>query len=104
VPSAFGAGRLGDVETPSPTQIEGYRMAMLDLSRVSKAAIDAGVAERQVRLAERTAELLALAAEEALAAIQLNAERRAEFVRVFAESLRRLEDQPPAGLHVGTVG
>jgi hypothetical protein len=76
---------------------QGFRLAVLDLAKVSKAAIDAGVAEKLVQITERMSEQIVLAAEEALAAIQLDAEQRTIFAQRLAEALRRLEGQPIEG-------
>jgi hypothetical protein len=75
-----------------------YERAVEQLSRVSKTAIDAGVAVRQVELEERLAERLASAAESALVAwakgagVELTAESRTAFARSYARSLALLED------------
>jgi hypothetical protein len=75
-----------------------YERAVEQLSRVSKTAIDAGVAVRQVELEERLAERLASAAESALVAwakgagVELTAESRTAFARSYARSLAMLED------------
>lgn len=82
---ALATGGEGE---PTATMREGYRAALMDFARVSKLAIDAGVADQL--LADRVAEQIALAAEEALATITLDRTERAEFVTVFAKGLARL--------------
>jgi hypothetical protein len=79
---------------PTTTQVEGYRLAVLDLSRVSKAAIDGGAADALVELGGRIAERISLAFEEALAGIKLDLEQRADVVRAFSHALVRLEGEP----------
>lgn len=75
-----------------------YERSVEQLSRVSKTAIDAGVAVRQVELEERLAERLAGAAEQALVAwaqgagVELTTEGRTAFARSYARSLALLED------------
>ena len=101
---AYWRAQLAETDEPTLTMREGFRMAVNDLSRMSKAAIDAGVAERQVRFAERTAERIALAAEEALTQLLVCPAERARFVHVFAENLRRMEQAPIEGTATVTSG
>ena len=61
------------------------------LARFSKMALDAGVAERRVRIAERTAQIIAQALEETLAPLDLPAKRRAELAAEFGSRLMLLE-------------
>jgi hypothetical protein len=84
-------------EEPTPMQIEGYRAALLDLSRISKSAIDGGAAERLGQIRERVAERITLAAEEGIATLNLGAAQRTSFVQRFAEALTRLEGEPIEG-------
>jgi hypothetical protein len=70
---------------------------VLDLAKVGKVAIDAGVAEKLVLISERMVGQIVLAAEEALAAIQLDAEQRTIFAQCFGEALARLEGEPIEG-------
>jgi hypothetical protein len=67
------------------------RQGTQDLAKFSKMALDANVAERQVRLAERMGELLAGAMEEVLDALGLDAKQRAKAVKVYGGALARLE-------------
>jgi hypothetical protein len=99
--TAFWRYQLADAQAKgeelTSMQIEGYRMALTDLSRISKSAIDAGVVEKLAQINERMAEQIVLAAEEALAAIQLDVEQRTIFAQRFAEALARLEGEPIEG-------
>lgn len=56
--------------------VELYQKERGHLARVSKMALDAGVAERQVRLAERQGELLAGAIQAILADLKLSPDQR----------------------------
>lgn len=58
---------------------------------VSRQALAAGIAERQVRIAERTAAVIAAAIERALAHVPLPVEQRAEFARRVETELLLLE-------------
>src|SRR3954469_14994083 len=68
------------------------------LARFAKMALDAGLDERQVRLAERQGHRLAAAFGAALDKHPIGAElsgfSRAELVRLFAAELRALEASP----------
>ncbi|HTA32772.1 MAG TPA: hypothetical protein VK721_05050 [Solirubrobacteraceae bacterium] len=84
---------------PTPTQIDGYRLALTDLARITKLANDAGVADRQAQITGRMGEQLALAAQQGLAelarvGLTLTAEQRAIFASGYAKGLRRLEGDP----------
>ena len=61
------------------------------LARWSKMALDAGVAERSVQIAERTAQLIAVALDEALAPLGLPPQQRSSVIERFAERLSQLE-------------
>lgn len=70
--------------------------ALDDLNRWSHGAVKAGVAERLVRITERTAERLTAAAEDMLAALvasglELSQDQRALAVRTYTASLFALE-------------
>lgn len=77
--------------------IESYERAIERQARIAKTAVDAGVAERLVRIAERTAEQISLAAEEALAEVGAPPEMRREFAASFGRALARLEEAPIEG-------
>lgn len=64
------------------------------LARYSKMALDAGVDERRVRLAEQVGALIAQAMEEALAEEELPAAVQARVARRVATRLAVLEQQP----------
>jgi hypothetical protein len=57
-------------------------------------ALDAGVAERQVRIAERTGQLIAAALDEAIAPLRLADADRVAVVKRFARGLTALEQAP----------
>ena len=69
------------------------------LARFSAMALNAGVAERRIRMAERQAQALAHAFTTALdahpMAARLSNQERAELVTLFAQQLARLEAAPP---------
>lgn len=83
--------------TPRGLELAAFaRMHGLELdrlARVSKMALDAGVAERRQQMAERTAALIAAAAEDAFAELGevATAAVRAKFARIFAARLSVLE-------------
>lgn len=89
----FWTAQLDPEGEPSAMVVEGYRQAALDLGRMSAEATRAGVAERAVRIAGRTAERLALAAEEALEGLGIEPAARQRFIDVFSGALARLEDE-----------
>lgn len=62
-----------------------------DLARFSKMALDAGVAERQVRIAERVGQSITAALEGALHGVDLEPAVRARVVASFSERLMQLE-------------
>jgi hypothetical protein len=76
---------------PTNTQIEGFRAAVLDLSRISKTSIDAGAVENLAEISEQMAEQVAAAAEAALATLRIGRVERVEFITVFTQGLRQLE-------------
>jgi hypothetical protein len=79
---------------PTTTQIEGFRAAVSDLSRISKTAIDAGAVEKLAEISEQMAEQITLAAEEALTTLRISQTERAQFVAVFVQALSKLEETP----------
>ncbi len=74
------------------TWIRMEQEALDRLARVSKMALDGGVAERAVQFAERTGELLAAAFGDALSLLELDPQREAEVVGAFMKRLRALEE------------
>jgi hypothetical protein len=83
--------RDGQVHIWARLEVEALR----ELNRFSKAAVDAGVAERLVRVAERDGERLAMAFSDALAVMgdAVTPELRAKAVRVYSDRITRLEDE-----------
>lgn len=76
------------------------REALDDLARWSKMALDAGVAERKVQLAERWGQQIAAALDDAIGPVNLQPAVRAGIVERFAASLTLLEqadDEPIEG-------
>ncbi len=61
------------------------------LARVSKMALDGGVAERQVQIAERTGQLIAAALDDAISPLALSDGERTAVVKRFAARLAPLE-------------
>src|SRR3954449_9112667 len=89
-----------DAEIAEPnTRVAGFARLEIEaterLARFSKMALDAGVAERRIRIAERQAQALAHAFTTALDASamgsRMSAQDRAELVRLFARQLVLLE-------------
>ncbi|RMI47594.1 hypothetical protein EBO15_01450 [Actinomadura harenae] len=68
--------------------MELYQSERVHLARVAKAALDAGVAERQVRLAEQQGELLAGAINRILDGLNLSSEQWARVADVVPRELR----------------
>jgi hypothetical protein len=77
---------------PTPhTWIRLEQEALDRLARFSKMALDAGVAERQIKIAERTGARIAAALEEAVAPLGLSAGERSAMVQRFVQGLTVLE-------------
>jgi hypothetical protein len=77
---------------PTPhTWIRLEHEALDRLARFSKMALHAGVAERQIKIAERTGAKIAAALEEAVEPLGLAAEERAVMVQRFVQGLTVLE-------------
>jgi hypothetical protein len=72
------------------------RQALGDLNQWAQRSVGAGVAERMVRIAERTGGILAAALEDALSGAELSASERSAVVARFAQALSRLERDAPA--------
>lgn len=94
---AYWRTRLSGVEHPPEMVTQSFERATLNLSRVAKAAVDAGVDEKLVQIEGRMAERIALAFEEALAAEKVEIGMRTRLVTRFAEALARLEGEPIEG-------
>lgn len=86
------------VEPEEPEQLsEWVRMeaeATERLARFSKSALDAGIAERRVRMAERAGELISTALERALQRTGVPARDRTRLAEAFATELAVLEAGP----------
>lgn len=76
--------------------IRTRQLALERLAKFSKMAIDAGVAQRQVELAEGSGESIALAVREILDGLNLTAEQEDKVPSLVRTAFRRLE-APPAG-------
>lgn len=68
-----------------------YARAVMDYTRICKLAIDAGVAERQIKIMERMAEQLSMLFEDLVAAAQATVVQRERMMRAWVEGLARLE-------------
>jgi hypothetical protein len=96
----FNRARLAKIESPSKADEAALADAVLLQSRVSAAALQAGVEERAVEAVTRMAEVISLAAEQGLAPLALTPEQRTTFAREFDRALRHLEDEPIEGTAV----
>lgn len=74
-----------------------------DLAHFSKMALDAGVAERMVRLAENMGRLLASAFAAAIEPLELSDKKRQEVVRRFGQAVAELEQADPEALEGSTA-
>ncbi len=87
VPGAHGA--------PVPhTWVRLEQEALDRLARLSKMALDAGVAERTLQIAERTGQLIAAALDDAIAPLALSHGERTAVVKRFTARLAALEHTP----------
>lgn len=85
----------GNGDSP-PGTLEGYSASLIMLNRFTKAALDADVNGRLVALAERMADPIIAAAEEALAELTfLTPAQRTEFAQRFELALAKREPEPP---------
>lgn len=73
--------------------LQAYREERKHLAKVAKAALDAGVAERAVRVAEQQGEALAGAIQSILAAIGLTPEQKRMIPQVVPPILRALSER-----------
>lgn len=80
--------------TPSPTEVDAwlrlYREERAHLAKTAKMAIDGGIAERQVKLAEDQGRLFASGLKLVLAALQLNAEQQALIPNLVPHVIRQM--------------
>lgn len=77
---------LGDLRTHP--LVDDYRRWLSEHARACKLALDAGVEERQIQLAERQARNIVSAVQAALDALELTAEQAAKAPQVVANLLR----------------
>lgn len=87
---AFKARVQPDSEPSSP-EVIAWMAAQKHAAQIAKMAIDAGIAERQVQLAERMAEMIAMAHEDAIADEGLPPEQAARIAQRFSAGLLKLE-------------
>jgi hypothetical protein len=107
---AFAQARVAELE-PDELMAEGklHPWATLQLeatdrtARYSKMCLDAGVAERMVRLAENMGRLLAAAFATAVAPLDLSDKKRQEVVRRFGKAIAELEQADPEALEGSTA-
>lgn len=95
-------GRITEERTVFPDELNLWikvrQTAMERLAKFSKMALDAGVAERQVKMAEGTGEDLAVAIGTILQGLSLTAEQEALAPRLVRDALELLEGSSnPAG-------
>jgi endonuclease/exonuclease/phosphatase family metal-dependent hydrolase len=92
----IGASEFGGTNTTSKAQpnvwLQIYQTERKHLAQVAKAALDAGVAERQVRLAEQQGSVLAGVIHRILGRLGLTPEQRALVATVVPEELRAVTD------------
>ena len=105
----FWRCRIATEVTPSQATIDGYRVAIADLSRFSKSAIDSHVAERQTALAERQAGAIAELCEQGLTALAatgvvMSTASRSAYAKAISDGLRRLESESESIIEGNTEG
>lgn len=90
----YWRGRI-DGKEPDLASMAGLERSLVMLNRFTKAALDADVNGRLVALAERAADPIVLAAEEAMAKVQgLTPVQRTVFAEAFEEALERAQVEP----------
>jgi hypothetical protein len=94
---AFHRSKIAEGEASS-AMVEAYDRALDRLSRFSKAAVDAGIADRLASAAERYGEQIALVAEAGLAAlvkagVELSNAHRAAFARAVEAAVSASESE-----------
>jgi hypothetical protein len=90
---------IAEGDRPSQDSLRSYRIAVMDLSRISGRAVDSRVSERQVSLAERAADEVVLVCEAGLAAliaagVVISNAQRTAYADAVGDALHRLEDEP----------
>jgi hypothetical protein len=89
-----GAGEFPGIDQTAKSApsvwLDLYQRERAHLVRVSKAAIDAGIAERQVRIAEQQGQMLAKVINRVLDALDLTGEQKARVPEVVPRILRSI--------------
>lgn len=93
---AYGAvaafkSRIEEHDTAESPAVIAWMAAQKQAAQIAKMAIDAGIAERQVQLAERMGEMIAMAHEDAIAEANLPPEVAARVAERFSAGLLKLE-------------
>lgn len=104
----FWRDKIRSESTPSQQTMQSYRLAVADLSRFSKNAIDGHVAERTLSITEREAEAVVAVCEAGLAAlieagVKIGNAERTAYARGVEAAMREREDDPADGVIEGTV-
>jgi hypothetical protein len=94
--AAFKARLKADSKPDSP-EVIAWMAAQKHAAQIAKMAIDAGIAERQVQIAERMAEQIAMAYEDAIADEDLSPEQVSRIAAKFSAGLMRLEGEVVEG-------
>lgn len=80
-------------EHTDPAELQhGYEKALVEYTRICQIAVNAGVAERQIKIIERVADQLGLLFEEVAAAINATGEQRQLMRAAWVKGLERLEE------------
>lgn len=81
---------------PSPSVVEGYRIAFIDLARMTDLASKAGVAERLIAITEAWSDRLTTVFEDALRGENIPKDQRQRMVQRYGAGLLQLEAGPSA--------
>ena len=92
-----GLGPDGEPIDPRDPWIRFEQEAVDRYRTTCKVALDAGTDERQIHIAERMAEVIAAAFEDALVDVDLPHAQRERVAQRFSAALTRLEGQPVEG-------
>lgn len=93
---AYHRLKIDNLDVVSTEDVEALERANLNRKTIAEGVVRAGVAERTVQIAERMAEQITLAFEEALAGERLDRALRARLVERFAQGLVKIENRPLA--------
>ena len=96
--------RLTEQSAPDSPEVIAYMAAQKHAAQIAKMAIDAGIAEREVRIMERLADSIAQAFEDAVAAVPLEPAAQAQLAERFAAALEQREGGVIEGRESGTNG